>query len=380
VLADVVESVIGAAYLHGGLPLGYECMKYFDLGLEWKPISTRINQILAGADALTCEQASPITTFPPQLEDVERMLGYTFNRKVLLVEALTHASYQNDANHSSYERMESLGNSILDLIVHDFLYRAPGKNYSPGHIYLRKAAVVNVHLLAYICLKTQMMKYAVVPMPNPETRLVEETLEEHEIHLFNCLLHSSPRVLEDQINTYSRYKKMKSEIGCALAEGSTFPWAALTRLQASKLFSDMIESLIGAVYLDSRGDVAIVRGVMRELGIMQVLERMVEDDVDVLHPLSRVSLWTQKTGREVEFRTERKDRNAVCRVFIGGTELEGARVSISGSRGKVSEAEIKLKAAEAAIRELKLRDVGVPYQLLKQKKRGSKKTLGRSNW
>jgi len=377
VLADVVESIIGAAYLHGDLPLGYECVKYFDLGVEWAPTSLRIDQILAHSDTLSCEQASPSTPFPPQLEDVEHMLGYTFRRKMLLIEALTHASYQNDSYRTtSYERMVFLGDSILDLIVNDFLYRVPGKNYSPGHIYLRKIAVVNMHLLAYLCLNTMVKKTAITPRPNPDTRTIEETREEHEINLFSCLLHTSPRVLEDQINAHSRYKKMRFEIGNALTEGKTYPWAALTRLQAPKFFSDIIESLIGAVYLDSHGDMAIMRKIVKKFGVSQVLEHIVVDDVDVLHPISRLSLWTQKTGKELEFQTSRKGANVICCVFIGGTELECARAT-SIYRGKVSEEEVKFAAAEAAIKDLKLRDVGVQYDVLKQKKKGSKKKKGK---
>lgn len=347
-------------------------MKYFDLGIEWEPTSIRIDQILARVDALSCEQVSPSNPFPPQLEDVEHMLGYTFRRKVLLIEALTHASYQNDSYHTaSYERMEFLGDSILDLIVNDFLYRVPGKNYSPGHIYLRKIAVVNMHLLAYLCLNARTKKAAISPRPNPETGIIEETREEHEINLFNCLLHTSPRVLDDQINAYSRYKKMRFEIGHALTEGKTYPWAALTKLQAPKFFSDIIESLIGAVYLDSHGDMAVIRNVMKEIGILQVLEHIVVDDVDVLHPISRLSVWAQKAGKELDFRVERKEANVICRIFIGGTELECARTT-SFHRGKVSREEVKFAAAEAAIKELKLRDVGVRHDALKQKKTRSK--------
>ena len=150
VLADVVESLIGAAYaayLHGGFSLDYECIKFFDLGLKWEPLPVRIEQILSrvGAD-------SELDCYPPQLAYVERVL--TFKRKLLLIEALTHASYQQqDSPTHSYERLEFLGDSVLDMIVTDYLYHAPGKNYSPGHMHLRKSALVNGHLLAYICLR-----------------------------------------------------------------------------------------------------------------------------------------------------------------------------------------------------------------------------------
>ena len=49
--------------------------------------------------------------FLAQTTDVEKLLGYTFSRKLLLVEALTHASYHLDTQTISYERMEFLGDS-----------------------------------------------------------------------------------------------------------------------------------------------------------------------------------------------------------------------------------------------------------------------------
>ena len=372
VLADVVESTIGAAYFHGGLPLGYECVKFFNLGLRWEPIPDRIAQILARADSIIQDEEKPIVSFPPQLQDVERMLGYTFERKILLIEALTHASYQSDEFCTpSYERMEFLGDSILDLIVNDYLFHAPGKNYSPGHIFLRKCAMVNAHFLAYICLNTFSLAETYMPMPNLETGVIEEILGEQEIRLPKCLLHSSPRVLEDLVDVQNRFRKTKDDIEQALTGGSIFPWAALTRLQAPKFLSDMVESLIGAVFLDSQGQIEVVKSLLRRLGLMTILEHIVVGDVDVLHPVSRLSLWSQKNGKNIEYDTRKEGGKVCCRVLVDGVELEGARAS-DNFRGKASQEEVKFAACEAAIKELRLRDINVSYESTKKKARPKK--------
>jgi endoribonuclease Dicer len=368
VLADVVESIIGAAYFYDGLTLGYEGVKYFDLGLKWEPIPARISQILRRVDVIVKERDSPVA-FPRQMTDVEHMLGYTFKRKPLLIEALTHASYQNDEiRASSYERMEFLGDSILDLIVNDYLYRAPGKNYTPGHIFLRKCAVVNAHILAYVCLNTSTKVEAYMPEPNAVTGVIEEIQQEHEIHLSKCLLHSSSRILEDQTNTFTRFRRVKPEIEQALNEGVIFPWAALTRLQAPKFLSDMVESLIGAVFLDSEGSMETVENVLKKLGIINILEHIVTRDVDVLHPVSRLSLWAQRTYKSIEYDIGREGGKVYCRVLVDGTELEDA-TTMDEFRGKASQEEVKFAAAEAAIKVLRLRDVGVSYESTKKKKK-----------
>lgn len=57
--------------------------------------------------------------------ELELGLGYTFQDKSLLENALTHSSYANERRdgRSSNERLEFLGDSILGFVVADFLYR-----------------------------------------------------------------------------------------------------------------------------------------------------------------------------------------------------------------------------------------------------------------
>ncbi len=51
--------------------------------------------------------------------ELEKRLGYTFKNKQLIIEALTHKSYKKPYNN---ERLEFLGDAVLDLIVGEFLF------------------------------------------------------------------------------------------------------------------------------------------------------------------------------------------------------------------------------------------------------------------
>jgi hypothetical protein len=124
------------------------------------------------------------------------------------------------------------------------------------------------------------------------------------IYLWKCLLHSSPRILDDQRDTFARFTHLHPTISSALSTSTHYPWSALTSLQAPKFFSDVIEAVLGAVYLDSRGDLGKVEGVLEELGVMKVLRRVVEGDVDVRHPVSRLAIWVARTDR---MRRERRE-------------------------------------------------------------------------
>jgi len=50
---------------------------------------------------------------------LEKRLDYTFKNKQLIIEALTHKSHKKPYNN---ERLEFLGDAVLDLIVGEYLY------------------------------------------------------------------------------------------------------------------------------------------------------------------------------------------------------------------------------------------------------------------
>ncbi len=57
---------------------------------------------------------------------LEEKIGYTFQNKALLRQALTHSSYANErkANYvKDYERIEFLGDAVLELVSSEFLYK-----------------------------------------------------------------------------------------------------------------------------------------------------------------------------------------------------------------------------------------------------------------
>ena len=56
------------------------------------------------------------------LEVFEKNIGYSFNNKELLKTALTHTSYAYENKVKSYERLEYLGDSILEFISSKYLF------------------------------------------------------------------------------------------------------------------------------------------------------------------------------------------------------------------------------------------------------------------
>lgn len=62
-----------------------------------------------------------------KLEKLEEAIGYTFRNKELLKIAMTHTSYANEHNCESNEKLEFLGDSILEFVSSDYIYRTYAK-------------------------------------------------------------------------------------------------------------------------------------------------------------------------------------------------------------------------------------------------------------
>lgn len=57
-----------------------------------------------------------------KLKEVQDSIGYQFKDSQLLRQALTHVSYANDYNEVSYERLEFLGDAVIELVVSTYIY------------------------------------------------------------------------------------------------------------------------------------------------------------------------------------------------------------------------------------------------------------------
>ena len=73
------------------------------------------------------------------LDELEKTLDYHFEDPQLLIEALTHKSYKQPYNN---ERLEFLGDAVLDLVVGEYLFRT-FPNFDEGKLSKMRASLVN---------------------------------------------------------------------------------------------------------------------------------------------------------------------------------------------------------------------------------------------
>ena len=157
-IADCVEALIGSYLISCG-PRGAQLFMTW-LGLEVLP---------PGNEGLLPPAKSPLLDTSPsglaQLEvhlcgydAFEDLIGYRFHDRSYLLQALSHASYYPNRLTDCYQRLEFLGDAVLDYLITRYLYEDPRK-HSPGALTDLRSALVNNTMFASLAVKFQYHKF-----------------------------------------------------------------------------------------------------------------------------------------------------------------------------------------------------------------------------
>ena len=342
VLADVVEGLIGAAYLDGHSRKESEqnviaCLSLFLPELSWDTVDNNLLQI----------------TFPDLPEDVavdhfvrlEAMIVYRFNKHILLAEALTHPSAIAIGGSMSYQRLEFLGDAVIDMIVVDALFQAD-TTLHPFEMHLVRTAIVNADFLAFLCLGTgiDLDRQDVATNNSTHETIITPVIETKHLHDF--MITFGLEIALARQSCLERYQDLQGEIEAALKQGLKYPWSPLSRLAAPKFFSDLIESLVGAIFVDSHGSLDACRLFLGEIGLMKYLQRLIEEPtIDVMHPKERLGVVSGNSKIDYLPSKERNEDGVLrhtCRVLVDGNVLAEARDGYT-------RLEVETRAAEDAV-------------------------------
>ncbi|ESQ55966.1 hypothetical protein EUTSA_v10025932mg [Eutrema salsugineum] len=214
--------------------------------------------------------AAKISTDPDQppldIEFVEKILNYEFKNKSLLQQAFTDASF--DDNCVSYERLEYYGDTVLNMVMTKYLFsRYPDS--APGLLTNLRAVNVDTEKLARVAVK-------------------------HNLHL--CLRHKKP-LLEDQILEFAK----------AIEK---YPLHSRGLLKVPKSLADIVESTIGALFIDC-DSIDTVWKVVKPL-----LEPIIALDKLENHPMTELNEMCQKKNLKLRFDDSTWEDNKNVRVFI----------------------------------------------------------------
>ncbi|ESQ49771.1 hypothetical protein EUTSA_v10019898mg [Eutrema salsugineum] len=242
-VADVVESLIGAYLSEGGELAALMFMNWVGIKIDFT--TTMIQR----ESSIQAEKLVNVVY-------TESLLNYKFEDKSLLVEALTHGSYMIPEIPRCYQRLEFLGDAVLDYLITKHLY-GEYPNLSPGLLTDMRSASVNNECYAQVAVKSNLHKH---------------------------ILHASHDLHKHIFRTVSEFERSSLQ--------STFGWES--DIAFPKVLGDVIESLAGAIFVDSGYNKEVVFASIKPL-----LGCMITPETVKLHPVRELTELCQKSQLEL---------------------------------------------------------------------------------
>ncbi|KAL2827773.1 hypothetical protein BDW59DRAFT_179036 [Aspergillus cavernicola] len=272
-LADMTKAVIGAAYISNGLGEASRCAAAIVPRFKgWHETS------LHDGDYMKTRLLG--MKISAEWEHLETLLGHSFIDKSLLVEAMTHLSYIGSSQTTSYGRLSFLGSSVLDMIVVDYLHRQCG-HMTADRLQSLKTAVTNNKILAFFCVnfETEIQQKDVI---TDEIANIRTTVKRYSLNMRNFLqIHDQglAHQLSELISSTNSHRIQK-----ALQTKKKYPWVELADFAPLSLLSDIVQSIFGAIYVDSQARLHDCERLAQRIGIVPLLQDLIERKVVTDHP------------------------------------------------------------------------------------------------
>ncbi|KAH1130295.1 hypothetical protein J1N35_001673 [Gossypium stocksii] len=321
-LADVVEALIGVYYVEGGKHAANHLMKWIGIQVESDP-----NEM----DSIVKPSNVPESILKSvNFEALEGALNVEFKNRALLVEAITHAS-RPSSGVSCYQRLEFVGDAVLDHLITRHLFFTY-TNLPPGRLTDLRAAAVNNENFARVAVK----------------------------HLLHVHLRHGSSALEKQIRDF--VKEVQDEL---LKPG--FNSFGLGDCKAPKVLGDIVESIAGAIFLDSGRDTAVVWRVFQPL-----LHPMVTPETLPMHPVRELQERCQQQAEGLEYKASRSGNLATVEVFI-----DGVQVGVAQNPQKKMAQKLAARNALAVLKEKETAEAKENYEENGKKKKNGNQTFTR---
>eukprot|EP00850_Spirogloea_muscicola_P002335 SM000009S23464 [mRNA] locus=s9:79580:90948:- [translate_table: standard] len=281
-IADSVEALLAAFLAEGGMGAALKFLTWLGMDDELCELNELTGKLAREAEGLD-DRLDPASC-DVDLSRLEADLGYTFNRKTLLLEALTHASHFDlNRESQSYQRLEFLGDALLDYMITDKLFVLHA-NADPGMLTdLRSESVNNEH-------------FAVIACKAP-------------LELHKRLRHRSASLLR-QITIFIQSLQTGDDIDQFGCED-----------MAPKVLGDLLESLAGAVFVDTGYDMAATWRIFEPL-----ITPLPTPDTVQLQANRALQELCQRNGLKLEYvlRTRDGEPGVDVDVVIEGAVLTSA--------------------------------------------------------
>ncbi|KAF2900394.1 hypothetical protein ILUMI_05788 [Ignelater luminosus] len=229
-VADSVEALIGAYFESCGFVDGLKLLEWLNIIPASENIESLLQKELPNPVITNAINIS-VDSHIPLWRDIERRLGYHFNNRAYLLQALTHSSYTPNRITYCYQTLEFLGDAILDFLITCHIYEIC-RDLNPGQLTDLRSALVNNITFAGFTVRCGFHKF---------------------------LLFSNNTLL-DYIDNFVGFQESKDhaindEVLILLEENDLY---LSEHIDVPKVLGDVFEALAGAIFLDSGMDLETV--------------------------------------------------------------------------------------------------------------------------
>lgn len=183
------------------------------------------------------------TYYKHRLDHFEKIIGYKFKDRAYIVQAFTHNSFYENTVTDCYQRLEFLGDAVLDYLITRYLYEDP-RCHSPGTLTDLRSALVNNTFFAALAVKYNFHKYLMM-LSSELYRVIDGFVRKFNIY-YN---HSEIFAQKTKENHYERGDKYECNYWeLFISENEA---EHLEDIEVPKALGDIFESVAGAIYLDS---------------------------------------------------------------------------------------------------------------------------------
>ena len=255
-IADSVEAIIGAYLIKSGPKAALRVMYWF--GLQVLPKvklddGSEVHIDFALPSKPDIKNYNKLNYLLNGYENFENTIGYKFQTRAYLLQAFTHASYIFNDLTDCYQRLEFLGDAILDYVITRHLYEDP-KKHSPGELTDLRSALVNNNIFSYLAVKFEYYKYFKYLSPQlflicdnfvkNYKKINDDDLDEN--FLFNYSIDTDEE--DDDIEFADYVEQLPASKQACEEQISNNEFE---ELEVPKVLGDIFESVAGAIFLDS---------------------------------------------------------------------------------------------------------------------------------
>lgn len=234
-IADCIEALLGVCSVSLGIQESFKILQLFKI-IPYDDVFDNIGKYRNE------EQQSNIDN--QSIRKCEQILGYRFQNKVYLMQALTHPSCIS-SYFGCYQKLEFLGDAVLDYLITAYLFEHC-KDFSPGKITDIRSAIVNNTTLSCLCVKNNLHQFIF-----HESGILGETIKKFEKYQ-----------IENNHKLTDNVQIQEADI----ADSVNIP----------KALGDVFEALLGAIFLDSYHNLELVWNILYKL-ISEELHEFIEN-------------------------------------------------------------------------------------------------------